>query len=291
MKRISIISFLLIILSLGFMSLNAQEVQRPSLYGIAKMTYRISSFELAKRYYGDFLGFSRAFSYPSGLGKVESYKVNDRQYIEFVEDKEAASKNRIISVSFETDNVSQMKDYLLSKGILLVKDLYTDGAGNRVLLINDPAGVPIEFIQYTSNSLHVKSKGKHLSSKRISTRIHHVGLYSKALEDEPFFYTRILEFKRVFRFPADEKEAPRILYFRIPESAEMIEHYPTTDINFTHPCFVTMDIQETFSTLRERKKDEALPPPSIGMGKRWLLNLWTADGTKVEFTEPYVSVF
>lgn len=271
--------------------LEAQKVQRPALYGIAKMTYRISSFELAQRYFGEFLGFDKAFTYSSENGEIETYKVNDRQFIEFVEDENAPVKNRVVSVSFETDDVSQMRDYLRSKNIPIIKDVYIDGAGNRVLLVRDPADVPIEIIEYTSSSLHMKSKGKFLSSNRISTRIHHAGLYSDTLEDESVFYTQVLGFEQVFRFPVDKKETPRILYFRLPESAEMIEHYPTQDANFTHPCFVTMDIQETISVLRERKKDEVLPPPSIGMGKRWLLNIWTRDGMKVEFTEPYISVF
>ncbi|MDR2626767.1 MAG: hypothetical protein LBC40_01895, partial [Dysgonamonadaceae bacterium] len=201
-------------------------------------------------------------------------------------------KDRLISVSLETDNVRQMQAYLLSKGIIPTKDPYTDGAGNRVMTVVDPSGVPIEFIEYTDRSLHVMSKTKHLSNRRVATRLHHAGLYCRQMQDDPLFYTDILHFQRVLRHPAlAEQGEPEILYFRIPESAEMIEHYPTTDRNFSHPCFLTMDLQETISILRKRRKTEALPAPAIGLGKRWLLNLWNADGTKVEFTEPYISVF
>ena len=266
---------LLLLSSISLLSFS-QNVKRPPIYGIAKMTYYISSFDLAKTYYGDFLGFYKAFSYRSEKGQVESYKINDRQFLEFVENKNASGMDRLISVSFETDNVVQMQAYLLSKGVKLIKDLY---------------GVTVEFIEYTHGSLHSKSKSEYLSDRRISTRMHHVGLFTKTMDDNAPFYTDILDFKRILRFPLNEDEAPRILYFRLPESAEMIEHYPSDDRNFNHPCFVTMDIQETVSILRERKKDESLGVPSIGMGKRWLLNLNTQDGTKVEFTEPYISVF
>jgi hypothetical protein len=78
--------------------------ERPAIWGIAKMTYKVSSFDLARNYYGKFLGFDEAFSYSSGLGKVISFKVNDRQFLEFIEDNDAKNKPRLVSVSFETEN-------------------------------------------------------------------------------------------------------------------------------------------------------------------------------------------
>ena len=40
-------------------SLIAQEVQRPAVWGIAKMTFLVSDMEMAREYYGRFLGFAR----------------------------------------------------------------------------------------------------------------------------------------------------------------------------------------------------------------------------------------
>ena len=288
MKKV--ITFILFLFFFSVLS-HAQNVERPALYGIAKMTYRISNFDLAQSYYGEFLGFSKAFSYSGKEGTIDSYKINNRQFLEFVADKNASLKKRLVSVSFETENAQKMQEYLLSKGVALDRDVYIDGAGNKVLLTHDPSGIPIEFIQYMPGSKHVKSMGRFLSSERIATRIHHVGLYSKQMLENPEFYTQILGFQLILRIPEDRNVEPKLLYFRIPESAEMIEHYPSPDENFNHPCFVTMDMQETYSILRTRKKTEVLPPPGMGMGKRWLLNIWNQDGTKVEFTEPYMSIF
>ena len=63
-------------------SLIAQEVQRPAVWGIAKMTFLVSDMEMAREYYGRFLGFDEAFSYPSPSGTVVSFKINDRQFLE-----------------------------------------------------------------------------------------------------------------------------------------------------------------------------------------------------------------
>lgn len=259
------------------------------MWGIPKITYLVSDYSLAQRYYGEFLGFEKAFSYPSPIGQVVSYKVNDRQFIEFVQDPQAKEKDRVVSVSFETENAEQMRVYLQSKGVKVPENVITDGAGNKVFVVHDPAGIPIEFIEWGTKSLHRASKGKFLSPDRISQRIHHVGLFSLKLEDKPVFYTEILGFKPILRIPEDMSKEPQILYFQMPGTAEFIEHYPTDTRAFTHPCFVASDMQEVIYTLKERKKDEVLTSPMIGKGRRWLLNIYNSDGTRVEFTEMFLT--
>ncbi|HBI05246.1 MAG TPA: hypothetical protein DDY49_14600, partial [Paenibacillaceae bacterium] len=57
--------------------------------------------------------------------------------------------------------------------------------------------------------------------------------------------------------------------------------------NFSHPCFLVDDMQETIYTLKKRQGNNKLAKPVVGKGKRWLLNLKNDDGTKVEFTEAH----
>ncbi|NJK98731.1 MAG: hypothetical protein HC905_30845 [Bacteroidales bacterium] len=81
-----------------YAAVQAQELKRPAMWGIPKITFLISDFSLAQRYYGEFLGFSKAFSYPSPKGEIVVYKINDRQFIEFIEDRNAKEKDRLVSV-------------------------------------------------------------------------------------------------------------------------------------------------------------------------------------------------
>jgi len=287
MKKVYFISFLLIAALCA-----SQNVVRPPIWGIAKMTYLISSEQLANRYYHLFLGFDYAFSYPSEEGVRLVYKVNDRQFLEFIVDSEAKWKNRFVSVSFETKDCNQMEQYLRSKSVVIDSPSHLDRAGNKVLLVHDPSGLAVEFVEYMPASLHKRSKGHFLSANRISTRIHHVGLFTTEMNDAPSFYTQILGCKLVTRYPQSQAEVPKMLYFQLPDCAEMIENYsPSNDQNFCHPCFVTPDIQEVFYKLKERRTVEKLGGPMVGKGKRWLLNLTNADETKVEFTEPYIATF
>jgi catechol 2,3-dioxygenase-like lactoylglutathione lyase family enzyme len=276
----------LVLLFLQF-SVNAQEIMRPPVWGIAKMTFLVSDFQVAENYYGDFLGFDQAFSYPSGLGEVVSFKVNDRQFLEFIEDENAKDKNRLVSVSFETDDLPGMKAYLKAKGIEPCSDIRMDGAGNQVFTVHDPSGIPIEYIQFNAGSLHKKSKGKFLSEKRISQRIHHVGLYTEKVKENDNFYKEILGFKEMWRFDEDDEATLNFIYLHMPDCVENIEYFVTTDPNVNHPCFLVDDMQETIYILKERKGDHKLAKPVIGKGQRWLLNLQNSDGTKVEFTEAH----
>ncbi len=265
----------------------AQVAGRPPMWGIAKMTFLVTDFDLAREYYGRFLGFDEAFSYPSPLGKVISFKVNDRQFLEFVVDKQARDKKRLVSVSFETEDAEAMRKYIISTGFDVQVNVHQDGAGNKVFMITDPSGNPIEFIEFTNDGLHKKSKGQFLSDKRISARIHHAGLFAEKITDNDPFYAQMLGFKEMLRYPEDKNVPAIMLYLQIPGCVENIEFYSPNDRNDSHPCFLTEDMQETIYTLKERKINETLGIPGIGKGKRWILNLRNADDTRVEFTEAH----
>ena len=267
-------------------SLIAQEVQRPAVWGIAKMTFLVSDMEMAREYYGRFLGFDEAFSYPSPSGTVVSFKINDRQFLEFIVDKQAKEKKRLVSVSLETESVPDMLHYLKAQGVK-VSPCITDGAGNEVIVTQDAAGNNVEFINLKADGLHRKSKGKFLSENRISKRIHHAGLYAEKIDEQDPFWVKILKCKEIVRYPLDKTQSGIIQYLGLGDCTENIEHYSPCDENFSHPCFLVEDMQETIYILKERRNGQTVNRPSIGKTKRWLLNLQTPDKTRVEFTEAY----
>jgi len=272
-------------LLLSLCTLTAQEAGRPPVWGIAKMTFLVSDMDMARDYYGRFLGFDEAFSYPSPLGMVVSFKVSDRQFLEFIVDKDARSKKRLVSISFETDAVDRMRDYLIAQKVRDVGKTTIDGAGNEVFTVDDNWGNTVEFIRFNDNGLHKLSKGKFLSENRISKRIHHAGLYSEKIDEQDPFWVGALKCRELVRYPEDKTQAPVILYLGMGNSTENIELYTPNDPNFGHPCFAVDDMQDTVYTLKERAQGQRLSAPSIGRGKRWLLNLSNPDNTKVEFTE------
>jgi catechol 2,3-dioxygenase-like lactoylglutathione lyase family enzyme len=268
-------------------TLSAQGSPCPSIWGIAKMTFLVSDFNLARSYYGDFLGFEECFSYQSKEGTVLSFKVNDRQFLEFIEDAEAKEKKRMVSVSLEVDNVQEIGSYLVSKNVRIIRETESDGAGNEVMAVDDGYGNKIEFISFRPESLHKQSEGKFLSERRISTSIHHAGLYTDKVKNDDPFYVGILNCNEIIRYPENWEELPIMIYYALNSCAEYIEHYADYDPNTCHPCFLVDNMQETNSVLRERNNKEMMLKPVVGRGNRWILNLKNPDGSKVEFTEAY----
>jgi hypothetical protein len=133
---------------------NSPGIIRPPVWGIAKMTFFVSDFKVAREYYGNFLGYSEAFSYSSKLGEVLSFKVNDHQFLEFIEDKDAKRNGFLASVSFECDEIGQMEDYLLSKKVEIINKEKNDGSGNQIISIQSTEFYQIEFIKFQANGLH-----------------------------------------------------------------------------------------------------------------------------------------
>lgn len=259
----------------------------PDMFGIAKMTYRVSSLEMARDYYGRFLGFDEAFHYPSGKGTVYAFKVNDRQFIEvFVDEGAPSRKDKLESVSIQVASAAQVRAFLLEKQ-WPVSELTTDGAGEKVVTTEDADGNRVEFVEYTPEGKHLGSAGKGLPDSRISTRIHHAGLPCGNLDGEDPFWGRLLGGKEVLRYGLDDPGSGRGLrYISIGLGTECIEHYRPSDRSFGHLCFQTPDMQETLMTLHSRGR-YPVAKPSIGMTRRWLLNLFSPDGARVEFTEPF----
>lgn len=275
MKRTIAIIFTLIILCA-----EASAQSRPRVFGIARMTFLVSDESVAKEYYGDFLGFKKAFSYSGPLGTIHSYKVNDRQFLEFVVDSAARDKDRFVSLSIETESVSQMVEFLRSKGVQ-VSSPALDGAGNLVALTHDSYGNAIEFLEYTPSGLHSKDTGRHLGKNRISTRIHHAGLPSKGIDPDDSFWVRAFGGRVLFTVP------DKIIYFGFVNSTESVENYSPASSIFAHPCFLTEDMEETIQILRSRGGADSVADPSIGVTGRWILNILSPDSTKVEFTEAH----
>lgn len=269
-----------VILALIVLCAEASGQLRPRVFGIAKMTFLVSNESVAKEYYGDFLGFKKAFSYPGPLGTIHSYKVNDCQFLEFVVDPAARDKDRFVSLSIETESVSQMVDFLRSKGVQVSSPI-KDGAGNTVALTHDSYGNAIEFLEYTPSGLHSRDVGRHLGKNRISTRIHHAGLPSRGIDPEDSFWIKAFGGKVLFTVP------DKIIYFGFVNSTESVENYSPAPSSFAHPCFLTEDMEETIRTLRSRGGADSVADPSIGVTGRWILNIMNPDSTKVEFTESH----
>ena len=160
-------------------SLNAADsVQRPAIVGVAHIGLKTNDLAAAREFYGHYLGYQEPFTLdkPSGGLMLTYFKVNDHQYIEVFPELKSETEDRLSHIAFETTNIQQLRDYLASRGVKVPAALKPGLDGNVSMMIKDPDGHNVEFVQYMPGSLHSRNFGKFLPDTRISERIIHVGV-------------------------------------------------------------------------------------------------------------------
>ncbi len=278
-------------------SLNAfaQKIERPKILGIAHISLKVSDINKARKFYRNLLGYEEAFSYYNKDGSIwiSFFKINDRQYLEITPNLKPDQVDRLNHYCLETDNLEMMRKYLKSKGIKVPDSLHVGRDRNLHLTIPDPDGHQVEFVQVVPGSDHSNAKGKFLYDKRISNRIYHVGITVKDVDAANKFYKDILGFSEIWRGGVNDSIASWI-NMRIPESTDYVEYMlvgnevtPSRLHSAHHLCLLVPDMQNAIEKLRERSGGSAIEAPKLGHNKKWQLNLYDPDGTRIELMEPF----
>ncbi|MCX6623388.1 MAG: VOC family protein [Acidobacteria bacterium] len=264
------------------------------LTGIAHVAVRVSDIAKSRDFYGRVLGLAEPFQMSAkGELVVAFLKVNDRQFIELYPGLPPGEDLRLAHVCLESADIQQTFDQLTIAG-LNPKPVRKAGAGNMLTLVHDPDGQTIEFLQYLPGSLHRNEDGKSLSPRRVSTRLLHAGVMASDEQRSMAFYRDQLGLSEVWRW-GPSAAVTSWINLRIPgEQAQYLEvmlhqRPPTREGrgSMQHICLEVPDIQAAWKLMRQRGiPDDENHRPRLGRNKRWQLNLWDPDGTRVELMEP-----
>jgi lactoylglutathione lyase len=270
-------------------------VVRPKILGVAHIGVRTDDLAAARKFYGDVLGYQEPFTYDrpasQGGGLLLTYfKVNDHQYIEVFPELKDAKQDRLSHISFETDNVDQLRDYMASKGVKVPEKLEQMGDGNRGFEVLDPDGHTVEFIQYMPGSLHSKNFGKFLPSTRVSDHLIHVGVTVQDRAAADRFYRDILGFKDIWHGGMKDDRTDWV-DMRVPEGTDWLEYMlnvkdpdPHTLGVMHHMALGVPSVKAGYETVEKRGLHPK--PPQIGRDGKWQLNLYDPNFTRVELMEP-----
>lgn len=219
------------------------------------------------------------------------YKVNDHQYIEIYPTLKDPTEDRMTHFAFETTNIQQLRDYLAAHEIKVPATLKTGLDKNVSMMIKDPEGHNIEFVQYMPGSLHSSYFGKLQPGTRISERMIHVGVTIRDREQADRFYKDILGFKMIWQGgPTDDKT--NWVDMRVPDGSDWLEymlnvHRPTTpkQLGVMHHLALGVEsIQPAYKTVQGRGYNPP-QPPKIGRDGKWQLNLYDPNDTRAELME------
>ena len=269
---------------------------RPRILGVAHIAVFAKDYEKSCAFYRDFLGYEEPYDLknPDGTPSMTFFKINERQYIELIPEKEANS-DRLSHISLETDNAEAMRAYLASRGIKVPDRVPKGRSGNSNFTINDPEGQGIEIVQYEPTGWSAREKGKYMPATRISTHMGHVGVIVTHFDADYKFYTDILGLKEFLRTSRNGQVLSWV-NLRVPNGTDYIEFMlmkdwppPTERGSAHHMSLDVPDIQAAIATLEARpyfKQYGRQIEPRIGVNRRRQANLFDPDGTRIELMEP-----
>jgi competence protein ComEC len=257
---------------------------RPPITGIATFAVKVADLDEARKFYTGILGYDEIFVSKATGGTV--FKVNDHQYVELSTGLKG-DEDRLSFIGLETTDARKLAAYLVSKGVDAPKTLSPDADGNLSFTVNDPNGHPVRFVQYLSGSAHSQMFGQHLSAKRTSEHILHVGIHvpDRAVADR--FYVGILKCKLLWEGgPVANPHA--WVSVLLPEGTDWIE-YMTMPASPNvrqlggnhHMALGVPDIQTPYQAVTERGYKGQ--KPILARDGRWLLNLYDPYFTRTEF--------
>ena len=260
---------------------------RPPILGVAHVRVMTSDLASARGFYRDVLGLPEV---AQAAPNVAIFRVNDRQRVIVRGGLPADRDDRFVDVGFETGDLDAMKRHLTSKAIE-ARDVDDAGEGQgRAVETADPDGHRIRLIQLTAGPLQIDG------DRRISKRILHVGLTIRDATAADRFYKDALGFGEIWRGGRPEGTINWI-NMRVPEGTDYLEYMLVTTAldrrqlgTAHHFALLVPDIQAALETDRARTAEgdaNHRAIPQIGVNRRWQLNVYDPDGTRIEFMEPW----
>ena len=272
-----------------------QQPKRPKILGVAHISLFAHDLEKSKAFYTEFLGFSIPFALRNSNGSVslDFVKINDRQYIELVPEKQPGS-DRLNHIALQTDDAEAMRLYLASRGIKVPDRTPKGRIGNLNFMIKDPEGHDVEIVQYAPNGWTAENYGKQMTDACISNRMMHVGIIVIKLDAEDHFYKDILGFSETWRGSSDSKVLSWT-NLKVPDGQDYVElmlyaQPPPAEKRGTahHLALEVTDAAASVNKLKHneyfKNYDRAIEV-RIGKNRKRQVNLFDPDGTRTELME------
>lgn len=285
-------SLLLMILLVSAALAQPPAPRRPPIIGLAHIGLHTSDLAAARHFYGDILGFQQPFTVdkPTGGLMLTYFKINDHQYIEVFPDLASPDADRLSHIAFETTDIHALRGYLAANGVKVPAQLKPGLDGNVSMMIKDPEGHNIEFVQYMTGSLHSRNFGKFLGPHRISHHLLHVGFVVHDRAAEYHFFHDILGFQETWHGGMKDTRTDWV-DMRVPDGTDWLEFMLTTGTPsvrqrgvMNHLALLTDHIHAAAQTVAARGFKAS--PPQIGRDGKWQQNLYDPDGTRVEMMGP-----
>jgi lactoylglutathione lyase len=268
------------------------QIARPKITGISHVGFFVSDLPKALKFWHDFLGYEEYFELKrpgTDDVRIAFLRINDRQHVELFTDRPTSPPNYLSHLCFTVDNIEQMKAYLKSKGVTVPEGKTgKTKAGDLAFEIRDPESLP--------TGVEAETAGKFDPETRISSQIYHAGFLVGNSQKSLEFYEGVLGFRETWRGASDPKMLSWI-NLQVPEGKDYIElmlysQLPATFGTQNHLSLAVPDIAKAVESLKARAVGAGYVKPldvRVGRNGKRQVNLYDADGTRVELMEPFTA--
>jgi len=263
--------------------------ERPRITGIDHVTIYVSDVNKSRKFYSEVLGLG--IGCPQYTGPEICFLVapsNQRVLLRQAPARGGTRdtlKNWLGEVAFRTDDIKEMRRYLLAHGCSPTA-IQKDSDGAESFRVRDPEGNPIAFIHRSASRI-----GYTAAPNEISTRLIHAGFVVKDMAAENRFYVDLLGF-RLYWYGGFKDDSTDWFELQVPEGHDWIEYMLNIPTNADHK---ELGIQNHFSLgvkdvriAAARLRSNGLKTfdgPEIGRDGKDSLDAYDPDGTRVEIME------
>ena len=277
-----------LLLQAGTLAWNSErQPQRPRIMGIERVSIYVSDINRSRRFYSDVLGLA---SCPLATGPDSCFLVHPTgQRIVLkpapTQTGNDSLKNWVAEVAFGTDNVTEMRRYLLWHG-LAASRIRSEPDGSRSFVVRDPEGNSIAFVQRSLPKI-----GAAQGSKQIGSHLIHTGFVVKDMKAENHFYVDLLGF-HLYWYGGFKDDTIDWYELQVPDGSDWIEYMLNIPSNADHAelgvqnhfSLGVKDVHAAASQLRSHGLQN-FDGPEVGRDGKDSLDAYDPDGTHVEIME------
>ena len=257
---------------------------RPKITGIDHVRIYVSDVPKSRAFYSEALGLPTSGGNCWGSARP-CFPINSNQDVELEAVPSPAPQNWLAEIAFATDDVAELRRYLLAHGIA-GSPISSSGGGAPHFELRDPEGNRIAFVQRLSKMADYK-----ISGKQISSRMLHAGFVVKDIAAENKFYRDVLGFRLYWHggFKDNDVDWYEI---QVPDGDNWIEYMLNIPANADHK---ELGVQNHFSlgvkdagAAAEQLRKQGLKKfdgPEVGRDGKNSLDAYDPDGTRVEVME------
>jgi catechol 2,3-dioxygenase-like lactoylglutathione lyase family enzyme len=256
---------------------------RPPITGIAQVQIFVTDVTKATDFYEKTLRIPTAAS-DCSRELAACLVVNEHQQIQLVAAPTPVPVDLIAKIVFATPDVTQMRRYLLAKG-LAPDPIAGDAKHGRHFSIKDPEGHGVAFLQLPAASVSTKGSGQS------STKLIHSGFIVRDRQAEDRFYKDILGFHLYWQGGMKDNEISWVS-MQIPDGTDWIEYMVNIPSDASHHTIgvmnhIALGVTDIKATREQLVKNGWKPTeePKLGRDGKWQLNLYDPDDTRIEFME------